>query len=377
MGLLQIDSTDITNQNQTYGAGSEPWNKVMDSYSIDTQATDTSSYVCDWEKWHGLYRNVPMLKAAIDKLAIWTVGKGYKADKNTKAVLDRIRGHGKDSFNGILHNSIRTYKLCGDSYAEITTDKAGRLTNLKPLDPGSIKIWANPRGIISKYEQVAFKDAWKTQRVVLNTWKPEEIFHLSNSRIADEIHGIPTSEKLQKVIKKWELAMDDLAVVFHRYVKPLLLWKLDTDDTTEIALFKSKADKVTRDMENMFIPKDAAELERMSIPQYSTLDPLPWIEVLQTYFITAEGIPDVILGHSKQASEATAKIIYLAFQQTIEWEQLYIQEQVKNQLGYKIDLEFPASIDPSLLTDSRKNQGGKGVTDLDPSRENKDMKERK
>jgi hypothetical protein len=311
-----------------------------------------------------------MLKAVIDKIALWTMGKGYTADKNTSAILQRIKGNGKDTFNTILHNSIRTYKICGDSFCEIIRDKANRISNLKPLNPGSIRIVSNKKGIIERYEQVEYDSVLNIGKAkVLATWKPEEMLHFSNSRIADEIHGIPTTEKLQNVIKKWNMSMDDMAVVFHRYVKPLLVWKLDTDDTTEIAAFKVKAEKAIKDMENMYVPQNTADLERMSIPQYSTLDPLPWIQMLQSHFIMAEGIPEIILGQSAERSEATSKILYLAFQQTIEWEELYIEEQIKAQLGIKIKLEFPASIDPSIMTDSRKNTGKK-VNDMDVMSEN-------
>ena len=369
MGMMDIDSIENTSMNNvTYGNGDEPWNKNDDSFNIDSKDTEQSMYMVNWPKWHGFYRSIPMLQAVINKMAIWVVGKGYETqNKNTKKILDAIRGNGKDTINGILNNAVRTYKIGGDFFAEIIRRGNGGLVNLKPLNPGTIKIVANEKGIITKYEQVA---STNPDEKALNKWDPKDMFHLSNMRIADEIHGIPTIEKLQKIIKRWEQAMADLSVVFHRYVKPFLLIKVDTDDPTEIDGIITKLNNSFKNMENMVVPKDALEVDRVSIPQFSTLDPLPWITFLQTYFILTEGVPDVILGDSKESAEATAKIIYLAFQQTIEWEQLYIQDQIKAQLGLEINLKFPASIDPSLLTDARKNTGD-SVKKINPASEKK------
>lgn len=375
MGLFDISAattTDAMGGQPT--AGSEPWNQIERDYRIGSKDTGDRSYQMDWAKWHGIYSQVPFYKNTIDKLAMWTMGKGIKMDgldPRTLQTIKGIKGIGKDSLNGILFNDIRTYKQAGDSYGEIMRNTAGRLVNLKPLNPGSIKIVANNKGFLKKYEQ------WRNQTGeggpegdMMADWDPNQIFHLSNQRIADEIHGIPISESLQSIIKKWENILDVMHVVYIRYVQPFLNIKVSTDDDTEIAEIKATIKEQKKNMADLITPDKVVEIIRTSIPQFSTLDPLPWIQMLQSHFIMSTGVPEIILAHSNETSEATAKIIYLAFQQTIEFEQLYIQEQVKNQLGLEIDLEFPASIDPSLLTDARKNTGD-DVTKNNPANEKK------
>ena len=49
------------------------------------------------------------------------------------------------------------------------------------------------------------------------------------------------------------------------------------------------------------------------------------------------------------------KIAYLSFQQFIEEEQLYLEEQIGLQLGLKINLVFPASLEGELLSDKAKD----------------------
>ena len=55
------------------------------------------------------------------------------------------------------------------------------------------------------------------------------------------------------------------------------------------------------------------------------------------------------------SSNSSAKIAYLAFQQNIEEEQLFIEEQVGLQLGLAIELEFPVSLENELLSDTAKD----------------------
>ena len=70
MAYKDLDSADVSDlRSIEYTAGYEHWNKIKDAYNIDYIATDKNTYTCDWEKWHGIYRTIPLSKAVIDKLA--------------------------------------------------------------------------------------------------------------------------------------------------------------------------------------------------------------------------------------------------------------------------------------------------------------------
>jgi len=330
-------------------------NSMID-YSVSTRNTDGATgfietkYTTEWAKWHGYYRGIPEIQAVVDAKARWTVGKGFEADEKTKQMLSKIKGFGKDTFNSLLYNLCRTYTIGGDSYAEIIKDKAGRLINLKPLNPASITIVVDKFGILTRYEQTS-----NTANGGKIIFQPNQILHFAWNRIADEIHGISTIEKLTTIILSRNEALDDLKTVFHRYVSPIQIWELDTDNESEISSFKSKVETAFKYKENIFIPKDTVKLsDRLSIPQYSTLDPLPYLRLLQKFFIIAEGVPEVIMGWGEETTEATSKIIYLAFQQMIEHNQLFIQDTLKAQLGIEINLVFPASIEPDLISNQKK-----------------------
>jgi len=341
----------------------------VDTYSIDgpTGQKEFSYSNTKFTQYMGYYKNISELGSAIDTKAFWAVGKGYTADKKTEAVLKKIKGWGKDTFNTIIENMVRTYQIGGDAFSEIVKDKKGRLINLKPLNPAEIKIITDERGMLLRYEQ-----STGFGKSVIR-FEPKEIFHLAWNRIANEIHGTSTIEKVEDIILMRNEAMTDMKTVFHRYVKPLWVWALDTDDETKISAFKAKADKTVANSENIYIPKGAAEAERVSVPQYSTLDPLPWIENLTQYFFQATNIPDVILGSAKETTEASAKILYLAFQQTIEKNQLFIEENLKSQLNIEVDYEFPASIENDLIKDNKKD----GAVNIDKNETTATIKENK
>lgn len=333
---------------------------TVTDYSVDTATTDgetgteTEYLNSEWSQQLGYYKEIPELRAAIDAVATWTVGKGYVADIRTEAILGLVTGWGTDTFNTLLENAIRTYYISGDFYAEIIRDEEGDIMNLKPLDPSSMKIIADGKGIIKRYEQVSKVKA-PTKR-----FKTFQIFHLARNRVADEIHGVSVITALEKIILMRNEAMADMKILMHRHVKPMRIWHLDTDDTSKISEFKTTTDEATENAENIYIPKGTVEHELITVPANATLNPLPWISELNNYFFEAVGVPQIIVGGIGGVTEAAVKIAYLAFQQRIEEEQLFIEEQVFEQIGYRINLEFPASLENELLSDKAKDQGSMG-----------------
>jgi hypothetical protein len=324
--------TDMTSNVENYEDNIDP----------ATQDYPGTSYTPEWDTWYSYLKDSADIMSCIDAMASWIVGKGYKADEKTQEKLRKITGNGKDSFNTILYNQMFVAIANGDSFAEIITDKSGRLRNLKPMSPKTT-IKSNYGGIITSYEE--FHIPGETPS---DPFKVDKIFHLSWGRLGSECHGRPFAEVLKKIMEMKGEAMQDLRIVFHRYVKPLIIAEADTDDDTELTALKVKLDNTVKLGENMVVPKGSFSSERISIPQYSTLDPLPWIKYLDEYFTIVSRVPAVIRGSGKETTEASSRVLYVAFQQMIEWGQLYLEEQLKLQLGIEIELEFPVDLDPAV-----------------------------
>lgn len=332
-------------------------NAVKD-FSVSPETTDGASESGE-TRWQnrkraqqlGYYKSIPEARAVIDVKGRWTVGKGFKADPETTVVLEGIHGCGKDTFNTILEILIRDMQIGGDAYAHIILDDEGELINLKPLDPEVMVHVVGADGVLNGYEQNSKIEGKKPKK-----YAPEEIFHLMRNRVADEVHGVSLLESIENIILMRNEAMADMKELMHRFVRPKFIFHLETDDPVEIAKFKATNDALTNTGDNLYIPKDAVVPEVLSIAANATLNPLPWIDNLNNYFFQAAGVPQIIVGGSAEFTEATAKIAYLAFQQTIEEDQLYIEEQVWEQLFYKIELDFPASLENELLSDNSKDK---------------------
>ena len=335
---ITTDLNDIS-----YIAGQEPWNKNLDQYKFESIETEVNNYIPDWTKWHGIYRTIAEARSTIDTWCSWIVGRKLKMDDKTRKITDRIRGNGNDTIRTILKNQKRVSKICGDSFAEKVRDKANRLINLKPLNPGSIKIKSNGFGVIIKYEQVSSTDQ---NAKALQSWEPDEMFHIANDRIADEIHGIPELEKTFKIMKWKHQSMGDIATVFHRYVYPILEVYAKTDDPTELADLATLYNKSVKFMESRIIPAGSIEkVERIAIPQFATLDPLPWQRFLRSYYTEASNVPDLIRGKSDEVSLAAGKLNYVGYKEKIIMEQIEYSEEIKSQLGLDIGFEEPKEID--------------------------------
>jgi len=245
---------------------------------------------------------------------------------------------------------IRTYHIGGDAFSEIIRDKDGVLMNLKPLDPAVVKIIVNRKGIIKRYEVMGKSSGKPTKRI-----EPEDMFHLARNRVADEIHGTGIVQVLEKTILRINEARSDWKRVLHWNVDPLFIYHMDTDDTTEIAAYKAKMDKLRGTGESIYVPKGVIVPELLSVAGNANLNPLPWIESETDRFYEASGVPKIIVGGVGGITEAAVKIAYLAFQQTIEEEQLFVEENVLSQLNLEINLEFPASLENELLSDKTKD----------------------
>jgi len=347
MPETDIDSTVTTDFTSTF-----------QDFSVDTETTDAGSghvevrwQIEDFHKNLGYYKNVPELKAAIDTKANWVIGAGFEADEETELLLMSIKGNGKDSFNSILKNMWKMSIVAGDSFAEIIRDGVD-LVNLKPLDPNSMVIVQNKEGRIIRYEQV------NKHKKPMHKFEPDEMFHLSRDRVADEIHGTSIIPSVEKIILARNEAIEDFKKVMHRYVKPFFIHHLDTDDVGEIAKYKATYDTAKSDGEDLFVPKGVVVPELVSTAQNATLNPLTWINNLTDYFYQAVNTPQIIMGNAKEFTDASGKIVYLAFEQSVKAEQLYIEEQVLGQLNIEIELTFPASLQSDAVSDQP------GETDL-------------
>lgn len=319
-------------------------------YSVSSKTLDSGGekeyywYFTDAAKNWGYYKQIPELKKAIDALAMWVVGKGWDNYLTDYTTLGNIRGWGEDSFQSILWNLVVTKKVQGDAFAEIIVDDNLDLINLKPLDPARMVIVTNEQGMIKRYEQIVpNKDRIK--------YEPEEILHLCNDRVGDEIHGVSCIDACAWVILARNEAMDIYRKILKRSLALGVLY-IDSDDSTKINSILNQYKQAIKNGEVLVLPRDTAELKDAKV---SVQDFMSWIQYLENFFYQAVGIPKAVIGSSEMVSEGSQKIGYLSWEQTYMSEMTLLEDDLWNQLGIKITFKKPASIRNDVATNEMKN----------------------
>ena len=331
----------------------------VSNYSVSPKVTDASSGYGEttwdspyWSKWYGYYKTIPELKSAINCLATWILGQGYTCDSSrNKVILEHINGWGEDTFSSVLWNLFVTKKINGDAFAEIIRDK-GIIQNLKPLDPSSMRIVCNPQGKIIRYEQRSKIPGDK------KTFKVEDIFHISNDRVADNIHGESIIEAVQWVIDAKNEAMADWRRISHRSTIRVLF--VDEDDKTRLANLKSDYASSIKYGELIILPTKAgdAQFQDLTLPPVEAF--LAWIRYLENFYYQALGIPRVVLGGTAENTEASAKVSVIVWEPTFVREITELEQDVWNQLGIKLKINKQPSLMDNMYNDEQKNTGQVG-----------------
>lgn len=356
MAQYQVGRTETTNMTNN-----------VPNYSVASVNPDSATGLNETEwintkasQYFGYYKKIPELHAALTAFATWIVGKGYKtSDSATQAILDHITGWGEDTFNSIIWNLMVQKKVYGDAFAEIIRDAdTGTLINLKPLDPAKIKIIADEKGIIKRYEQMS---AVGNKGKVVQKFQPKEILHLCNDRVVDEIHGTSIIESVEQVILMKNQAMDDYNAVLHRNVVPVRIIEVDTDDEAEITKIRTKYETAIKNKEVIIVPKGAVSITTDGTIAGAIVNPMPFINYLDDFFYRALGVPRVVMGGGQEFTESSSKISYLSYSQIYTREQTEFMADIWNQLYLRITLEKPISIQNELITDENKDSGQLGT----------------
>lgn len=356
MADLKIENastTNLTDNVDDFNVSSETLDEAQNQKESYYDFPNSSEYL-------GYYKKIPELKRAIDALATWTCGKGYKPQSvRTEVILENIKGWGEDSFEQICFNLIVQKKVFGDAFAEIIRDEKGDLINLKPLYAGNMRVVVNEKGLIKRYEQRN-----KKKKII---FEPHEILHLSENRIGNEIHGNSIIESVKWVIDARNEALQDERKLKHRELAMGVLY-VDTDDTTKRDEIISQYEDAVNNGEVLVLPKDVAELEHS---KSRASDRLLWIQYLENFFYQAVGIPRVI-ATSENYTEASSKVGYLTFEPIYTWEQTQLERDLWGQLAIKIKFNRPASLAGTLQEDEEKNTGQVGFqpseTQVKPTR---------
>lgn len=296
----------------------------------------------DASKHLGYYQSIPELQSALRVLAQRVCGLGWTADNHTTNTLNFISGWGEDSIDSIFQMMLIEKKVFGDAFAEAVYEEK-QVINLKKLYTGDMRIVLNSQGLIEEYEQRSNTPGGKNKK-----FKPEQILHLCNNRIANEIHGTSVITALKKIIDAKNQALEDEITIRHRD-KALGIVYYDTDNAGKITFANSQIEKAVNKGEMLGLPKDTAEIKEF--PNKSPADRIAWLQYLDNLFYQVVGTPKVLVT-SEGYTEAGGKAGLLAFEPTEIAEKRELEQDLLSQLG----LEVHFSRAPSLLGEEQSTQ---------------------
>lgn len=352
MPTLDIGNLKLSN----YEGGVPDWEVVQRVTDGVSELQETEWDNPNWPKYLGYFKTNSDFQSAILLKTMWVLGQGYETDPETKIQLENISGWGKDTFDDICKNLESCALIGGNGYAEIIFNDSGDIINLKPLDPGTIKHVVDGKGMIKRYEQWS-KLGDKPKKVA--SFNPNEIFHVVTERVADEIHGLERTEAIEKVLSANEENFNDMKKLMQRQVKPLILWKLKTEDQTKIKNFVRKIETAKSLGEDMFIPddEDIVTYEVVFTPSNALQSPFQWRDNLRNDFYRTVNLPQILAAAGGQSTESESKVIYLGHEVIIRARQRYWEKQIWNQLAIKLKFVQPASLETGLRVDEQKDAG--------------------
>ena len=165
-------------------------------------------------------------------------------------------------------------------------------------------------------------------------------------------------EALVTLIESRNEGIGDLRILYHRTVRPILIYETKTTDTTKINSLEDTINKAFKNSESMLVSEGTlGEIKRASSPIFSTgeVNSLNYIKFLVRLFVTSVGMPEVVMGWGEQTTEASAKVIITSYEQEIWDMKLYNEEAAEIQLNITFTIEPAPSLMDELKQDQKKD----------------------
>ena len=334
----------------------------LDDFSVASAKIDgaegtgeTYWYFSDFSEKLGYYLTIPEYKRAVDTFATQVLSKGFEAkDPRVRVELDHLKGWGEDNFLAIMWNMLVMKKVNGDSFAEIMRDeKTNLIINIKPLDPGRMRVVVNPKGFLKRYDYLQTGKKREFEQL-----KPSRVLHLVNDRIADQIHGIAASEAAKWVIDARHEVMEDLRRISHRSTIRVLYVK--EEDLSRRSNLKRDYAEAIKKGELLILPGDPKVMGFQDLTMPPTQAYMDQIRYYENVFYQVVGVPRAAVGSTEGDTEASAKVGIFASEPGYTRETTDLEADLWNQLAIKVKFEEQPSMMDGLQQQEQKNNAQTG-----------------
>lgn len=325
-------------------------NYIMETKTLDTDnaSGETYHYFENAAEYWGYYQNDPIVFSAANNLATWAFSKGYETeDEQTREELEHLSGRGNDNFLTLMWNHEVTKLVQGDAFMEIIWEnpkKRDLILNLVPIAPERVKI-VSKNGRILRYEVWTGGEWRKVSKL--------NMYHTSNKRIGDQIHGTSQILAIKKYLDMRNEATDDERVIKHRD-KALGIVRYKTNNEGKIDSANTAIKTAIANGDMVGIPEDTAEIQPW--PGKSSEDRQSWIQYLENFTYQAFGVPRSI-ATSDGTSEVGGKMGHVIFEPIYSKEQAEEEAAIWQQLYIKVKFLRPPSLGGLMQQTEQKNTG--------------------
>ncbi len=328
---------------------------IMDAKAldVDNDGAETTYYFENATKDLGYYTNDPIVFSAANGLATWAFSLGWTASPETVAEFDHFTGRGNDTFETIMWNHEVVKLVVGDAFMEIVKNKKGDIIlNLIPISPERVRI-ISEAGRIKRYEVWNGKK-WK--RI-----KTENMYHTSNKRIGDQVHGTSQLDAIRDTIDARQEAEADERTIKHRD-KALGIVYYQTNNAGKIAYANTQIQNAVKNGEMVGLPEGTAKIE--PYPSKSSEDRQNWITSRENHTYASLGVPKTMIT-SDGASEVGGINGHLIFEVTAGKEALDEEKAIWSQMARKIKFTRPPSLAPQVQDNQDKNTGQTNIQPME------------
>lgn len=319
---------------------------IMDAKSLDTDTDGESFHYFDNALTDlGYWENDPIVFSGTSGLATWAFMLGWTSDPTTVAEFEHFTGRGNDTFGDIMWNHEVMKLVVGDAFMEIVRAKKGDIIlNLIPISPERV-------GVGSKDGRITRYKVWDGKK-----WKfisTENMYHTSNKRIGDQIHGTSQLGAIRKSIDARQEAEADERVIKHRD-KAIGIVEYETNNEGKIInANKSITDSIANgDM----VGYSKGTLEIKPWPARSSEDRQSWILSRENHTYATLGVP-----RNQITADGTTEVGgiggHLLLEITSGAEALKEEKSIWNQMARKISFTRPPTLAPNVQQNQEKNTG--------------------
>jgi len=343
MAELNISAATTTNF-----SGTVP-DFIVQAKSLDNASKnqdETYLYFDRASEMLGYVYEIPEIFNAASALCTWAVNRGWVArDPAMSAQLKHVRGLGNQTFTQLMWSHLFIKLIVKDAFMEVKYGKNGIILNMIPISPERVRVVFGRMGLIKRY------DVWDG-----NGWvpvKPENMYHSTNKRIADQMGGLSQVEMAKKIVLAKNEALEDERIIKHRD-KALGIAYYETDKAGKIAYANSQIEKGVKKGEMIGLPKGTVEIQ--PFPARGSEDRTQWLRYLDDLFYQIFGVPRSIAS-SDGTSEVGGKMGHVIFEPIYTKEQIDEEENLELQHGIIIKFNRPPSLGGLVSQDEQKNTG--------------------